>query len=298
MKLGIVVVYLVKPDDGSLLELHLSQIARNTTVPYRLYAATERLLPALVSRLREFPQACLCPCEPTELRGARENTHYLEQLVRFALEDGVTHICALHPDSFPVRPGWAEAMVDLCAPDGAVCAIQRVENHDLKPQTCGLLFSSDWYLRYRPGFLLTAEQRASEQYKRYQAAVPHIADSGSGFGFSLWCAGLQWAPLNRSNRAQDHALLGSVYGDLIFHLGAASHERFTLNLDGRINRWTARTLRGFWDQGRHVLYGRAQEERRNAAAYARIREALLRDPEGYLHYLRSGTALRTPRTVD
>src|SRR5512143_2978557 len=108
MRLAIAVVYLVADsDDDKLLEVHLDQIEKNTPEPYVLYAAANRLPENLRHALARHPNVSILDLPTTELRGSLENAFYLELLVKAAIEDGATHVCTLHMDSFPVRPGWA-----------------------------------------------------------------------------------------------------------------------------------------------------------------------------------------------
>ena len=112
----------------------------------------------------------------------------------------------------------------------------------------------------------------------------------------------------RSNRAADHYILGSIYGDLVFHLGGATrdlklHIRERERIDGHRYRTSAhravgslvRFISNFVPLGvRKALrpYLRLSETRRVHAesrqTFDRIRTRLLEDPQGYINYLRFG----------
>jgi hypothetical protein len=55
MKLGILVVYLVTEEDERLLDIHLSQIEKTTSVPFRIYAVANRLQPRFRERIESLP---------------------------------------------------------------------------------------------------------------------------------------------------------------------------------------------------------------------------------------------------
>jgi len=220
MKLGIVVVYLVAEDDERLLEIHLRQIENNTAVPYRIYAAANRLLPRFRDRLARLPYVTICPI-PDVPPGASEHPYYLDRLVDTAVRDGATHICTLHVDSFPVRAGWAEELAAQLQGRCVLAAIQRDKLTDRKPVTECMFFKREFYLAHRPTFRMPEHLLASAEYQRYSLACPHCADSGVGYGFAIWAAQLAWFPLLRVDRGRNRYYCGGLYGDLIFHLGGA-----------------------------------------------------------------------------
>src|SRR6185503_10646070 len=125
--------------------------------------------------------------------------------------------------------------------------------------------------------------------------------------WALHQQGLDWHPLLRSNRVDDHFLLAGIYGDLVFHLGAFSRDKDfrrealsgAVDLPFRLLPPRRRLLRALapalpWAR-RSLDRWLASEEaltlslRRNREVYERIRAELLADPEGYISYLRSGS---------
>lgn len=210
MKLGIAVVYLVQPEDEAWFDLHLRHIERFTDVPYTIYAGVNRLLPQFRRKLEQHPLVKICNCPPTELRGGREHAHYLEHLTRFAIEDGVSHVATLHVDSFPIRVGWAQALADRLT---VKCAFDCLEGIN----TACILFSRDFYLNFHPTYHVSAEEYASPLFKEYVEAAHPGRHSGIGYGFTAYRHGLSWYSLPAV--AVDPHGVGSIYDDLIYHLG-------------------------------------------------------------------------------
>jgi len=115
---------------------------------------------------------------------------------------------------------------------------------------------------------------------------------------------LPWRRLERSNVREDHYLLGGLYGDVFFHLGAASRgaQRLPPNrpthAQFRRLQWVRRMSRELVPAGvrayvpdrfRALLNRDGERQEANRDACARIRERLLADPDGYLAYLRGLT---------
>lgn len=297
--LALCVVYLVTPGHEPLLDLHLARIRRHTRLPYTLYASAVRLAPAPAGRLAREPDVVLCDIPPTAARDSREHAYHLDRLVERAAGEGAEHIATLHVDSFPVQDGWDETLIGRLSEADPAAAVTRLENYDQKPNPCGLLFRADFYRRHRPTFRLPREVLESPGYAAYCNALPHVPDSGVGYGYALFRNGLAWHRLLRSNRGEDHALLGSLYDDLIFHLGAAARERKVFVRD-RILAGKGRFSRGhalLRQLGKH-LPGLARllrpaplpgsTARENQAAFEKVRDHLLADPDAYLAFLRNG----------
>lgn len=219
MKLGILVVYLLAEEDERLLEIHLSQIEKTTSVPFRIYAAVNRLLPRFREKIERLPYVSVCPIPTTALRGSSEHSYYLDRLVEIAVADGASCICTFHVDSFPVCAGWAEKITAEMRGDCVLAGVERNAWQDKKPVTEFMIFTREFYVAHRPTFKLTENEMASSEYQRYLASCPHRHDSGVGYGFKVWSQGLSWFPLQRVDRDRERHSTGALYGNLIFHLG-------------------------------------------------------------------------------
>lgn len=302
--LGIAVVYLVEEGNERLLELHLKQIERYTRVPYLIYASASRLLPRFRKYLEQHPKLKLCDIPTTALRGTPEHAYYLDRLVRIAVEDGVSHVAVFHVDSFPVRAGWVEELVDRLQDSCVLAAIMRNEIRDHKPNTAGMLFTRDFYLNYRPTFLLSDAERSSPEYQRYLREHEHIPDSGVGYGYAIFVNGLCWHPLLKSNKAQDHARVGAIYSDIFFHLGFAARSNNVLpgSLAALVRRnallrplgrllvpdavWRGTPGASWRGILRILSWSFGTVYRKNTLDL--VKNRLFENPDGYLDYLRTG----------
>jgi hypothetical protein len=140
-----------------------------------------------------------------------------------------------------------------------------------------------------------------------------VADTGIGYGFKLFTANLGWDRLERSNQAEEHYIIGSIYGDLVFHLGGAArdakyHIRERREIDrlrqnSMIRRLFVRVLRfgssfvplELRRRLRPYIVPRStrQIQARAQDAYETARKQLLADPDAFFSYLRSGARVPT-----
>jgi hypothetical protein len=300
MKLGILVVYLVAEEDERLLEIHLSQIEKTTSVPFRIYAAANRLLPRFREKIERLPYLSICRIPTTTLRGSAEHAYYLDRLVEVAVDDGATHLCTFHVDSFPVCAGWVEKITAGMLGDCVLAGAERDERKDRKPVTEFMMFTREFYVAHRPTFRLSESEMASFEYHRYLASCPHTLDSGVGYGFKLWSQGISWLPLKRVDRDRERQSIGALYGNLIFHLGGTVRNHSAReNVSASKTRGVARLLSLFRALGRAVvpakLWRRVNRihavQRWAEAHWARplrgrvfleARDALLADPDRFL----------------
>ena len=307
MRLGIVAVYLVTPGNERLLDLHFEYVERTTSVPYTIFAAAPRLEPGMRERLAAAPRVTIVEMPASELRGPEEHACYLERLVAAALADGVSHVVTLHVDSFPIRRGWdtetAARLDDGCP----FAAVVRDDEVDRKPCTAFIFAESTFLAAHRPTFLLPEATLESAEFASYGRRFRALRDSGIGYGFAAWRAGLRWHVLARSNRGEDHCHFGSVYDDLVFHLGAASWARKDfpgsdrLRVGWRLQRLAAGAARAVLPAAAarlvkgaaaRLLPSLVSESRyaANEREYLAVRDRLFADPEGYLAFLRSGVS--------
>jgi hypothetical protein len=303
MKLGITVVYFVKDNEGWLIDLHLKFIRKYTDVPYKIYAAANRLLPEYVHKLHNAPDISICPCESIDAKGGAENSFYQDQLFRFAIEDGATHIAVFHVDSFPVKSNWANYLRSKIDSGYQLAAIERLEENDHKPHSSFMFFPVSFYLEYKPTLRIPSGDLQSPVYQRYAKEIDHVADSGAGFGFMLYKEKLKWYPIKRSNKNNDHRLFAGIYGDLIFHVEAAGFTRVFTRTDKLNYQEKAVERKNKWKPfGKYLPFYNFMEEKiipdfdnskakkrivkKNIRIIKRIKQQLFLDPERYLDYLR------------
>ena len=289
MKLGILVVYLLSEQNGRLLDLHLRQIERCTTVPYTIYAAPLRLLPEFRAVLLTSPHTSICDCPPTDLRMGLEHTYYMECLVQRALADGVTHIAMLHVDSFPVRPGWAE-LLSARLSDQCVLAVVTPSQF-----TSCLFCKSDFLLTYQPALRLSQADKQSPECKRLLETFGYRDETGAGYILEAFRRGLSWYSLQQAaTAAQPHAF--SLHDDLICHLGGVNRREAKAQAQNegsnpaiwqrcvfetrRLARWVlpAPVRTHLWQ----VLGAKAQQ-RLMTPLFEYSQEAFLKDPETFLN---------------
>lgn len=213
MVLGIAVVYLFDDNTEWLLDIHLAQIARHTTVPFTVYAGVNRLAPRYVQRLAAAPNVKICPIPDTDARAKVEHSYYLDHLVNAAVTDGVTHVVTMHLDSFPVRPGWAERLAATLDARHVFATLDIIH-------TACLFFSREFYLRHRPAFWPSEAQRASPGFQAYLRTGQACEYSGAGYDFAAYqhhLTGYYQAPVTPL------ADIGQVFDGGVFHLGGAVH---------------------------------------------------------------------------
>lgn len=302
MKLAICCVYLLDDEDGPLLDLHLRQIKRLTSVPYVIYGSVDRLQPQFREVLGARSDAEVFDFGGTSERGGREHSHYMTLLTNQALEEGATHVAHLHVDSFPVRGRWAEDLVEMLEPGDAYVGATMTElGETTRPRTFGTFVPREFYEQHGPIGTVMELDRSDPAYREYRAPF-QVGDTSDAYAYVVQKHGLRWHALPRSNAVDDHYAMGGVYGDTFFHLGAAARARkgFTPKaVEGRETKGPSlvrRLARRFIPSGlrdripnsvRKVADPAHQKRSEESGrVYEQIRERLLSDPDGYLAYLR------------
>ena len=298
MKLGIVVCYLVNEDNEKLLDIHLQKIKENTTSPFTVYAGTNMLLPQFVKKLRQYDFIKLCACNNYEgpdekSRGVKEHSHYLEQLIKVAIDEGVSHIVIMHPDSFPLKVGWEEYLENKLSKSHTLVSI-------FPQMSACTFFNRDFYLKYQPRLLPSNKEEASISWTNFQKAnqATNLVEGGMGYGYKTYLESLGWYRLKRSNKGEYNSHIGSIFDDVIFHLGSASEYK-NRSMSGygkfKLYRYFRKVIAKILSNSikkkiqnilsYKVLY---PEVKINKDAFMRSREKLINDPEGYLKFLRNG----------
>ena len=299
-RLAILVVYLVRDDELALLRLHLDRIERHTSIPYTLYACTNRTTPEATAAIRAAPNVVICDVESTDERGSREHAYYLDAMMARARADGATHVVTLDVDSFPIDDRWVDVLVAAMPDESGVAAILRVENGDtVLPHPSCTMLRRDFLDRYEPSF--SPDSDMTPEFRRFLRTTQQAGDTGIRIGYTLTSGQLPWGKLLRTNVVDVHYLMAGVYADVVFHLGAGARATlFRKDLErSRVHRVTEpiariRTRRESTRRFKHRVLARARTRsenrfiRANEQIAAQIRASLRDDPDGFLAYLRGG----------
>jgi hypothetical protein len=269
-----------------------------------VFAAANRATPAARALLDAQPNVVVCDLPVTDLRGSKEHGWYLDRLVPIALDAGVSHICTLDVDAFPVRDDWVQVVAAAMPEQSGLAAVSRIENGDsaLPHPSCAFA-RRDFYERFTPSF--SPDSDGSAAFRDFLRTTGQRADTGIGLGYALWAAGEPWGRLVRTNAVDPHYLMAGIYGDAIFHLGGIGRGKlFRKDLEGSaVHRLTRPLERVPVGTGAVAAAKRSalrrvrggQEHRlaeENRAFYSLLRAWLLSDPDGLIAYLR-GTS-RSP----
>jgi hypothetical protein len=253
--------------------------------------------------MEQHPRVKICECPTVDLPASEDHAYYLEHLIQMAIEDGSTHMASFHMDSFPIRSDWAETLAGKLS-ESCVFATASYGAY-----TACLFFQPDFYLKYRPAFLLSEDERSSAKYKLFRREVEHIPHAGVGYLFKAYSEGLSWYPLAESNKGKArYGYLCSIYDDLVFHLGAVwTYSEFEAQGDISLIRVRKWAWKHFWFSFFRMLWKALLGKRfivpRRLMAWGwkrlgfpmffrpivcNERRRLLENPESYLNYLRTG----------
>ncbi len=298
MKLGILSIYLVSPDNTGLLTLQLDYIAANTASNYRIYGVAVRTTDEVKSMLHQRHDVCVVDIPETSLRGAHEHSFYLDRLLDHALSDGCTHIAIFHLDSFPIAANWDSHIASRLNEKTVMAAAVREDVVDQKPFTAFMMFEEAFHRIHKPTFLPTKEEATSERYLSYRKAFPHTIESGCGYGYTIFCEGLDWYKLGWTNKSNNHVYFGVVHGNLVYHLGGATHKERsyptgTPTIGKRIRRriihlfpprYRSKTVSFVFRHAPFIAHA-FPDVKHTQNAFERERNLLLTNPDAYLRRL-------------
>lgn len=297
MKLGIVVVYLVSKTDEKMLDIHLDQIAKNTRENYTIYANVNMIIPKYIKKFENNSNIKICKSDdyigPAEgLRATYELSFYAEKLIKNAIEDGVSHIIVMHPDSFPIKVGWENILAKMLS-DSMIIVSKFPE------MSACIFFNRSFYLKYNPKLISTKIEMESPIYDQFlkDLGALDLIEPGMGYAYEIYKQKLKWKFLNRSNKGEDHYHFGSIFEDLIFHLGATSHghrgfynykeKRRILCIKKIVGKIFTPVIKEKIKTS--ILQSFIRPEIKTHQHYHSIvKERLYADPDGYIKFLRSG----------
>lgn len=295
MKLAILVIYLISDENEKLLDIHLEQIDKYTNSPYKIYASVNLLNLKQRQNLRRNPKIKICDCPGYEGpmdrdRALYEHSYYLDYLVKYALEDDITHIVVLHPDSFPIKFKWESILMEYLSESSQLVTLQY------SPTSC-MFFKSEFAKEYKPSFVPTIRTQQDKMFLKFLKGRHLILESGIGYKYKAYVEGLTWHELQRTNKGGTHYHFGSIFGDLIFHLGAAEHkdrsfpEQKEFNLIYSMKRvfgWFIPLVIKNWMRRYLSLNPLSLRSKVRQQSFEDVRKLLYAEPDNYIKILRTG----------
>jgi hypothetical protein len=152
-----------------------------------------------------------------------KNLNYLanEIILRSKSNDDI--IIFIDGDAFPIVD--ISKIVDKVCLEQRPAAVQRLENNgDCQPHPCFAIFTVGMWKKY------SGDWSSGYQWQNPQGDL--VTDVGGEMLKIFQKRKIDWIKLKRTNSYNLHHLLFGVYGDVVYHHGAA----FRLNDGGRITR--------------------------------------------------------------
>lgn len=210
-RLAFLVVYVFDTDSKRLFDYHLSRIRRHTSVPFKIFAAANKLSPELRAYVAGQPEIELVECVVPRDWGVREeHSHCLSVLAAHAMEEDYSHFMTLHLDSFPIRDGWVKVLVEDDGERPVKCVVPN-------GYSAGLLWTREFYETYEPPMLVPDEERVSERFAAFTAEYPDFdhVETGLGYIYTAWKNGVEWRQIRTDADRK-------IYDGMMFHLVAGT----------------------------------------------------------------------------
>ena len=145
------------------------------------------------------------------------------------LSDKYEYFITMDSDAFPVRDGWLGFLTGLLNGGASIAGVYRDE---MSEAITPFVHISGLCMRL-------AEFKDARFSFRRQAR-----DAGQSISLSLYERGKVVAALPRSNKVDEHFLMGGVYGNVIYHHGAGSrHAKFWTSREEDPEEEVRRSLR-------------------------------------------------------
>ena len=222
-KIGYVCAYYVPEGYAWLAKLQLEKISEFTQYNFKVYGVDIRLPGETRSLLLQHSNVDLQLGQQHSFAN-REHAAALKLGCQRAIDDGCDVVVTLDVDSFPISPDWSKFLCFFHQGNHEVAAIQRTENGDTYLTHPSMIAIKKSFLqRSEFDFYPDPEFLSTPEMKQFQEATKQSrTDTGIGLAYELWRKGAEWTKLERSNMTNFHYLMGGVYGDLIYHVGAMS----------------------------------------------------------------------------
>ncbi|WP_200238459.1 hypothetical protein [Lamprobacter modestohalophilus] len=289
-KIGVLCVYFVPDGWDWLISLQLQHVFRyvDDDIQIKLYASIIQA-PDSVRQLLEAETGHVEIID-TRIRNPlpnREHGANLDALARRAAQDGCDILVTLDVDSFPIDPFWLHNCIKVISRGVSVISVYRSENEQtFLPHPSFTVFTSKFLTKHDFQFYPSDDQQQNQEFKTFLRESGIRFDTGVGLGYALWHSNERCQTLLRSNVRDLHYLMGGIYGDMIFHLGAMSRsplfkrdfQTVTWRLLSRYQR-----LPSIWRLRNSY---RRNVARRNDRMHKRIVNHLRADPEMLFAYLR------------
>ena len=153
------------------------------------------------------------------------------------------YIVTLDNDSFPVRDDWLDVLVSACERGAALTGVYR---NEMAPAIDPFVHVSGLCVARGDLHALNVSFGRDIPYgvDQYKQDVEHNQDVGQKITYEFIRLGRTIAPLERSNKVNYHAVMGGIYGDVIYHHGAGGRRaRFRAPGDFDSNDRISTTLR-------------------------------------------------------